>query len=69
MIFGVVSASDVNLPPIESGSGLDRSRSRLGTGAARVGGGSSPLPGLSPAYTLQQKDRLTQRLQEELELE
>eukprot|EP00969_Alexandrium_andersonii_P031130 1358716-Alexandrium_andersonii.AAC.1 len=65
---GIASATDVSLPPIASGSDLERSRSRLGTGVARAKGGSTPLRGLSPTYTMQQKEQLTKRLLEELAL-
>eukprot|EP00969_Alexandrium_andersonii_P183838 8123702-Alexandrium_andersonii.AAC.1 len=51
------------------GSELDRSRSRLGAGAARAKGGGTPLRGLSPTYTLQQRGQLIKRLQDELVLE
>eukprot|EP00969_Alexandrium_andersonii_P057681 2542240-Alexandrium_andersonii.AAC.1 len=51
------------------GTELDRSRSRLGTGVARAKGGSTPMRGLSPTYTLQQREQLIKRLQDELVLE
>eukprot|EP00969_Alexandrium_andersonii_P238369 10521039-Alexandrium_andersonii.AAC.1 len=51
------------------GSELDRSRSRLGAGVARAKGGSTPMSGLRPTYTLQQREQLIRRLQEELALE
>eukprot|EP00969_Alexandrium_andersonii_P253946 11224259-Alexandrium_andersonii.AAC.1 len=67
MASGITSVPDVSLPPVASGSDLERSRSRLETGVARARGGSTPLRGLCPTFTMQQKERLIRRLQEELE--
>eukprot|EP00969_Alexandrium_andersonii_P369652 15475627-Alexandrium_andersonii.AAC.1 len=63
---GGASLSDVSLPPVGAGSDFERSRSRLATGVAKANGGSTPLRGLSPTYTLQQREQLIKRLQDEL---
>eukprot|EP00969_Alexandrium_andersonii_P021765 952907-Alexandrium_andersonii.AAC.1 len=63
---GAVSMENVSLPPVGTGSDFDWFRSRLGAGVAKAKGGSTPLRGLSPTYTLQQREQLIKRLQDEL---
>eukprot|EP00969_Alexandrium_andersonii_P359882 15454142-Alexandrium_andersonii.AAC.1 len=60
------SMESASHPPVADRSQLDRSRSRLGMSVAKAKGGSTPMNGLSPTYTLQQREALIQRLQEEL---
>eukprot|EP00969_Alexandrium_andersonii_P001896 83880-Alexandrium_andersonii.AAC.1 len=60
------SVESMTRPPMADGSELDRSRSRLLTGVAKAKGGSAPMRGLRPTYTLQQREQLVRRLQEEL---
>eukprot|EP00969_Alexandrium_andersonii_P016666 730182-Alexandrium_andersonii.AAC.1 len=66
---GETSVGDISLPPVGARSDLERSRSRLASGVAKAKGGSAPLRGLSPTYTLRQREQLIKRLQDELVLE
>eukprot|EP00969_Alexandrium_andersonii_P142768 6311874-Alexandrium_andersonii.AAC.1 len=66
---GTASVEGMNRPPMADGSELERSRARLVTGVAKAKGGSTPMRGLSPTYTLQQRGQLIRRLHEELAVE
>eukprot|EP00969_Alexandrium_andersonii_P292321 12920084-Alexandrium_andersonii.AAC.1 len=62
MVQGGVSIASLGSP-----SNLERSRSRLGAqSGALVGGATTPIRGISPTSTMQQKEQLAKRLQDEL---
>eukprot|EP00975_Prorocentrum_lima_P024070 5065934-Prorocentrum_lima.AAC.1 len=63
---GMSTAVGMGNPPMADTIEGDRSRSRLGPEVPRAKAQLSPLRGLSPSYTLQQRDAQIQRLQSEL---
>eukprot|EP00969_Alexandrium_andersonii_P224813 9928414-Alexandrium_andersonii.AAC.1 len=63
---GMSAAVGVGNPPMADVAESDRSRSRLGPEVPNAKAHVSPLRGLSPSYTLQQRDARIQWLQSEL---